>query len=42
MEFDIGLGKQLIEELVDIWNDCRIRCEKIEELVKQLKEESEK
>jgi len=38
MGFDMELGKQLIEELVDLWNDCSIRCEKIEQKIKQLKE----
>jgi hypothetical protein len=42
MKFDMDVGKKLIEELVDLWNDCSIRCEKIEQLVKQLKEEPEK
>lgn len=32
------LGKQLVEELVDLWFDCKMRCEKIEQLIKQLKE----
>jgi len=42
MEFNIELTKQLGEELTDLWLECSIRCDKIEELVKQLKEQSEK
>jgi len=38
MEYDMELGKQLVEELVDLWNDCRIGCDRIKELVKQIKE----
>jgi len=38
MEYDMDMSQQLVDELVDLWNDCRIRCERIEDLVKQLKE----
>jgi len=36
MEYDIELGKQLVEEMIDLWKDCNIRCEKIKQLIKQL------
>jgi len=32
------LGKQLVEELIDLWVETKVRCDKIEELIKQLKE----
>ena len=38
MEFDIELGKQLIDELTDLWSECNIRCDRIENLIKQLNE----
>ena len=38
MEYDIKIGKQLIDELIDLWTENKIRCEKIEQLIKQLKE----
>jgi hypothetical protein len=38
MEFDMEQGKQLVDELVNLWIETKIRCDKIEELVKQLKE----
>ena len=34
-------GKQLVDELIELWSECSIRCEKIEELVKEIKETSE-
>jgi len=37
MEYDIELGKQLVDELVDLWVGTKIRCEKIEKLIIQLK-----
>ncbi len=41
MKCDMELGKQLVDELVELWIKTKIQCDKIEELVKQLKEESE-
>jgi len=38
MEYDLDLGKQLVNELVDLWVETKVRCERIEDLVKQLKE----
>jgi len=38
MEYDMELGKQLVDELVDLWIESKTRCEIIEELVKKLKE----
>lgn len=37
MKYDIDISKQLAEELVDLWNECHKRCDKIENLVKQFK-----
>ena len=39
MESDIELGKQLIDELVDLWVETKDKCEIIEELVKKLENE---
>ena len=38
MEFDMSLREKLGEELVDLWVECSMRCERIEELLKQIKE----
>ena len=38
MEYDTELGIQLVDELVELWTECSIRCERIEELLKQIKE----
>ena len=38
MKYDTELGKQLVDELVDMWIKTKIRCDKIEILVKQIKE----
>jgi len=38
IEFDLELGKQLVNELVNLWIETKVRCETIEDLVKQLKE----
>ena len=38
MEYDMNLGKKLAEELVDLWTECSMRCDRIEELLKQIKE----
>jgi len=32
------LGEQLVNELLDLWTECKSKCDRIEELVKQLKE----
>ena len=37
MEFDIELGKQLVDELVDLWVETNVRCNRIENLVKKIK-----
>ena len=42
MKYNIEIGNQLVNELVDLWAETMIKCDRIEELVKQLKEESEK
>ena len=41
MKYDIEQGKQLVDELVELWTECSVHCDRIEELVKQLKEMSE-
>ena len=38
MEYDTELSKQLADELVDLWTECSMRCDRIEELLKQIKE----
>ena len=38
MKYNIEQSKQLVDELVDLWIETKIRCDKIESLVKQLKE----
>ncbi len=37
MKYNSDLSKQLAEELVDLWNDCHRRCDKIKNLVQQFK-----
>ena len=41
MKYDMEQGKQLVDELVDMWIETKVKCDKIEELVKQIKETSE-
>ena len=36
MEFDKESGKQLIDELVDLWVECNQKCKKIEVLIKEI------
>jgi len=38
MNYTIEQGRNLIDELLDLWIETKIRCDKIEELVKRLKE----
>jgi hypothetical protein len=38
MKYDLEQGKQLIDELLDLWIETKVRCDRIEELVKQLNE----
>jgi len=38
MENDIELGKELVDELLELWVETRTKCEQIEEIVKQLRE----
>jgi len=40
MEYDMKLGKILAEELIDLWNDCFARLEKIDQLIRQLRKTS--
>ena len=39
MEYDIEIGKQLVNELIDLWSECRSRCDRIDEIVKKLQED---
>jgi hypothetical protein len=36
MKYDKQLIEKLVKELVDLWGECMIRSERIEELAKQL------
>ena len=36
MKIDIELEKQFIDELIDLWFECSIRCERIEYLIKKI------
>ncbi len=36
MKYDIEMGKQLIDELVELWIETKIKCDKIERLVKDI------
>jgi hypothetical protein len=38
MKNDIKLGKQLVDELTDLWLECSQRCDRIEELIKKINE----
>lgn len=37
MKYDMKQGKQLVDELIDLWIETKNRCDKIENLVKQIK-----
>jgi len=38
----MDMSKQLVDELVELWVENKIQCDKIESLVKQIKKETEK
>jgi len=38
IEYDIDLNQQLVNELVELWVEIKVRCDKIEELIIQFKE----
>lgn len=40
MKYTIKHSKQLIDELIDMWIETKIRCDRIKELVKHLIEQS--
>ncbi len=40
MEFDMKLGKQLVDELTDLWSECSRRCDSIEKLIKEINEKN--
>ena len=37
MVYDIEKGKQLIDELINLWVETKIQCDKIEFLINQIK-----
>lgn len=39
MEYNLEQGKELIELLTDLWLECSRRCDRIEQLIKQINEE---
>ena len=41
MKYDINSREKLGEELVDLWSECSMRCDRIEELLKQIKEKQD-
>jgi hypothetical protein len=38
MEYDMDMSEQLVDELVELWVETKVRCDKIEQLIIQLKE----
>jgi hypothetical protein len=38
MKYDMEQSKELVDELVMLWSECSTRCDKINDLVKQIKE----
>jgi len=38
MKYNMEISKQLVDELVSLWSECSTRCDKINNLVKQIKE----
>jgi len=38
MEYDMDMSQQLVDELVELWVETKVRCDKIEDIIKQLKE----
>jgi len=41
MEYEMNLKEKLGEKLADLWTECSMRCQRIEELLKQIKETEE-
>ena len=41
MKYDIESGIQLVNELIDLWSECKSRCDRIDEIVKRLKEDND-
>jgi len=41
MEYNLEMSKELVDELVELWVETKVKCDKIEQLIKQL-EETEK
>jgi len=41
MKYDMKQSKQLVDELVDLWVESKVRCDKIESMVKRIREEPE-
>ena len=38
MKNEIEQGKELVDELIELWTECSKRCDSIEEIVRQIKE----
>jgi hypothetical protein len=38
MEYDMEISQHLVDELVELWVESKVRCDKIEEMIKQLNE----
>jgi hypothetical protein len=40
MQYDEELSYILAKEISNLWFECKIRCEKIEEIIKQINEKA--
>jgi len=40
MESDLETGKQLVDELLDLWSECQNRCNRIEKIIEELNEKN--
>lgn len=36
MEFDLETGKELVDELLNLWEECKKRCDRIEEIIQEI------
>jgi len=36
MKYEEELNYQLVTEITELWFECKIRCDKIEEIIKQI------
>ena len=37
MDFDEEINYELAKEMAELWLECKVRCDRIEEIVKQIK-----